>query len=601
MSNETSESLFSPFPPVEGANWRANIEKDLKGKPFESLVWRTLEGFDLQPYYRREDLAAGTDTPPGVYPFRRGNTFNAAEPGWQPVQELTADHTDAAHRLDEALAAEVPAFRLVSQEDEGVGDLLGRLTLKDHAVHLHLAQEPTLTVADLYSSLAGQGIDRKLLTGTLTNDPISAAAAADQAAETAALGRCEAGLVHALPSPYLRALGLDLSYVEHQGGTLAQQIAFGLSTLVDYLTFFEATGSQLTREQVLANVAVTFPTGGSFFMEVAKLRAFRMLYAQVVAHYGIEDPELQSPFLIARTSRWNKARYDLHNNLLRNTTEAISAIVGGANAVVVGAFNEVNGVETAQSARLARNIQGLLKFESYLNRTQDPAGGAYYVEQLTDELAQAAWKLFQAIESEGGFTESLEVGHISERLEAAANVKRDRLSKRKAVLVGVNQYPNTSEIQAPPSEAPPYARAADAFEMIRYRVDALARAGKRPQAFLLAFGDLRMRNARLQFSRNLLGVGGLEGVETATPDDLEASLQEAVALKPAVVVLCGGDPDYFEAGKTVIARLREALPGAQLLLAGKPEGWQDLGVDEAIFAGQDAVAFLAQLTSKVLG
>ncbi|MEL6134526.1 MAG: methylmalonyl-CoA mutase family protein, partial [Bacteroidota bacterium] len=451
---------------------------------------------------------------PGTFPFRRGNPLNAIGEGWQVVQVIQLDDEEAAlDRLEEAHQHEVHAFYLTrwkaSPEEERFGALLEAFELHQQALHINLPVDPAFLSLDIYTQMRARKLSPSLLTGTLVNDPISSAAAQGKVAELYTFAQVEAGALNFKDSPYFRGIGLDFSYIHEQGGNMTQQLAFALGTLVEYLDWIEQSESALTIPEFLSRVAITFTVGTHFLLEIAKIRAFRLLYAKLVQAYGIEDEQLANPFILIKTDTFYQAKYDLYNNLLRTTTEAISGIIGGANAVIVQAFDEVNHPADARASRLARNIQHLLRHESYLDKVIDPAGGSYYIEQATDALGQHAWQLFQEMEAEGGFLNWVETGKVGELICTSAGQKADRVGHLKDKLIGVNQSPNTEEVSDQVIQMD--GRLASAFEQIRSQGDHIGQQiGRRLQAQLLLFGDVKMRNARSQFARDLLGAGGLE-------------------------------------------------------------------------------------------
>ncbi|GAB4420869.1 MAG: methylmalonyl-CoA mutase family protein [Bacteroidia bacterium] len=597
MTHPKDTTLFAAFPPVSKEAWRKQIEQDLKGKPVEKLAWQVEAGVELLPFFTREDLdpdTLGLGSLPGSYPFRRGNRFHAHEPGWQIVQEVPVRGAAQGQTLMHlALEGHIAAIWLRLQTDTAPALYL---LLKDFDfAHTALHLDWPAPAAELYAALADS--QPELLTGTLTNDPVSAAARAGQTPTEAQWTAAFDAIAAFAASPHFRCLGLDFSYIHERGGTHAQELALALATVVEYLVKAEALGGRDLQAQVARHMAITFAVGSAFFPEIAKWRAFRILYARVLDAMGLQDPDAQSPFLLATVARRNQSLYDRHTNLLRATTAAMSAVLGGVQAIAIGAFDARNHAENAASLRLSRNIQHLLKHESYLDRVQDPAGGAYYIEQATDRLALRAWQLFQEIEAAGGFLACVASGQVGTWLAQADAAERQRLATRRSTLVGVNQYANPVEtLDMTPAPDAPYA--GSAFEALRLRADALRHSrGRRLQAFLLLFGEVRMRNARSQFARNLLGSGGWQIVENSHPADLEASLSEAVAARPEALVLCSADGDYAATGAALVARLRTLLPDTRLILAGKPEGYEQLGTDMAIAAGMDAVAFLSDLLS----
>lgn len=581
------KKLFTEFPPVSDSEWREKIEADLKGKPYDRLYWRTGEGFSAPPYLREGDGSAsdsGGDSLPGEPPFRRGNVFNALYPGWQIVQEVSVDDSEAAiARLEEAFASGVDACKLYSWSGQAKGaDFLPVLKAVDfqyHPVHLSISDEPLAVLQGIYQQLNAAKMGSEILSGTLfclgpDKGKVHSKALIDVCAD----------------SPHFRPLGIDLGWVDENGGTLSQQLAFALSRTVDFLSTLEAD-----KKQILASLAFSFPTGSDFMLEVAKMRAFRMLFARMLEVMEIRDEKLQSPYIIAQGARWNKSRYDLHTNLLRATTECMSAAMGGAHAIVVSAFDKGVAPESVFSARLARNIQHLIKHEAFLDRVADPAGGAYYVEYLTDALAQSAWSLFQELEAGGGYQECLLSGKIDELLSTSALEKKAAIAKRKKVFVGVNKYPNTLEIKRPGDLGEMGDEGPAVFERLRFRTDTFShKKGKRPLVFLLMTGDALMRNARAQFSRNLLGSGGFAIAQNEEPDNWQASLSQVENEKPQVVVLCGADQDYLPAR---LAEIRRSAPGALLLIAGKAR--EGLQADGYIYLGINAIELIEKLQSKL--
>lgn len=603
MADTNQETLFSTFDSVSTEQWKEKILKDLKGKDFERLFWNSGEGIRLAPFYRQEDIDRsqhGIDSLPGEFPFRRGNAFNAENEGWQVVQEIPVDAGEKIPELiQEAIHHEVYAFQFSSEKEiEELEGLLDKLEFDQTALHFAFPNVPALLSLDLYTILNAKGIKADLLTGTLRNDPISLAAAKGKTAFKSDFAMIEAGASNFKASPWFRGIGLDFSYIQEQGGSIVQQLAFGLSTLVDYLDMHSQTASEIQLEDIFKNLAFTFPVGTNFFLEIAKFRAFRMLFAKVAATYGIEDPMLCSPFIIGKTSRYYQNVYDSYNNLLRNTTAAISGILGGVQGMVVSPFDTLTAEPNPTSARLARNIQHLLRHESHLDQVVDPAGGSYYVEQATDALGKEAWKLFQQIESQGGFSELVKSGAIAEMIAKSRNQKETALRKQKEAVIGLNTSPNTGE-----SLERDYAadgRLANVYEKLRLRTDALGRQrGKRLSAFLLLFGDARMRNARAQFARNLFGAGGFEVDENTRFDDVMAALLEASNSGADVLVLCASDDDYSQQAKGICDQLK-AMPRHPIVIqAGKTENWQESGIEDVIYARMDVVEFLEKLIDRI--
>lgn len=609
MAESHDTTLFAEFPSITSEAWREKIEQDLKGKPIDRLNWDTGEGFVLKPYYRQEDLSgytSGLEDVPGKGSMRRGNQFNAQDSGWQIIQEMPVTVDGLGEKLAEAQGIGVHAFRLVARDAKPfaalLADLPKELPLHQTALHLAFPEAPSLVAADLYAQLAERKVKADLLTGTLHNDPIGVALADGEVPSHVSLVNVEAGIESFEASPWFRSVELDLGWVYEQGGNLTQQLAIALASVVEYVDFLEKSESKVGKEDLFKRLAFNFPVGTSFFLEMAKFRAFRLLFTQLAEAYELHDTAMSSPFVMGRISEWHYTHYDAYNNLLRATTGAMSAVIGGVQGLTIPGFDTLQGIPSDTSLRLARNIQHLLQHETYLDQVKDPAGGSYYLEAATEEMAKAAWKLFQEIEEKGGIVEAANQGVIQEWIKSSRERKADQIAKRKTTQVGVNQYAHPSETLPELEVASDDLRQSAPFERIRQQMDAFgAQRGQRVSAFLLLFGDVRMRNARAQFARNLISAGGLDIQETQYQTDVEKALAETVESQPEVVVLCAGDSDYFEQAPDMLSKLRTALPNARIILAGQPEGWADLDVDQSIAARMNALGFLEELSQTLIG
>jgi methylmalonyl-CoA mutase len=335
-------------------------------------------------------------------------------------------------------------------------------------------------------------------------------------------------------------------------------------------------------------VEFVFAAGSNYFFEIAKLRAARLLWAQAVAAFKPASADAGRARIHVRTSRLNKSIYDRYTNLLRVTTEAMSAVIGGADTLYVEPFGF--------PPRLAQNVQSMLREESHLGAVADPAGGSYYIEVLTDSLAAQAWKLFQAVEKAGGYARALASGSIEEAPAETRNARRKAVSLRRRTLVGVNNFPNMHE-KEPEVEAPtansgspdPSFRLAEPFEQIRRRTAAHAAAtGRYPKVLLLQRGDLKMRMARANFCFNFLGCAGFDIAESEDYAGADADL----------IVLCSSDPEYTAFAQEVCARV--SVP---VLVAGNPKDQADAlkgaGVQGFIHIGSDAVQTLTEWQTRL--
>lgn len=371
------EPLFTGFAPVSPEAWRTRAEKDLKGKPFDELTTTTAEGIVYQPFFTETPGDAVENDRPGTGDMRRGNVFNAADHGWQSVQWIAGDA--AATLVREALSADVHAFSMLETGDAPAPVAL--LDFRYHALHLQVSSsaDPAATVQRLLDHAKSHN-GLASLTGTLYL-PMGTRAgfSLPDALALAASVRAQA--------PYLAPLGISV-YYDNVGPV--EQIALALHRIGALAL---ANGGNAPE-----GLALHVPVGTQFLLEIAKLRALRQLAAQLLDSLGADTPEAKSPFILAQTAPYAAANRDALNNLLPATTEALAAAIGGANGILVQAHD---GENSPRSARLARNVQHLLRHESHIGAVLDPAAGSYAIESLTSQLAEAAWKRFREMQAAG--------------------------------------------------------------------------------------------------------------------------------------------------------------------------------------------------------
>lgn len=488
MSTETSprDRLLTDFTPATYEQWRALTEEQLKGAPFEKkLVTRTLEGIDVQPLYRAADTEglAHLGEAPGSGHYVRGTSAGGYRTHpWAIAQEVpygTPARFNAAVRHDlmrgqSALNVLLDIATHNGQDPDAAetGEVcacgLSLATLDDCAAAFEGIYLDMIPVY-IQSGVSGVGVlsllaayqtrEKKPLTqlsGGLGYDPLGVLARAGtlpvslEAAynEMAALTEwCAAN------TPAFRPVMVNAETYREGGAHGVQELAYALATGVDYLRAMLARG--LSIEEAAKSIRFTFALGPQFFLEVAKLRAARMLWSRVVEAFGGSD-EARKMRVHGRTLLYNKTLTDPYVNMLRTTTEAFSGVVGGVESLHSGAFDEILREPSEFSRRIARNTQIVLQEECELGATVDPAGGSFLVEKLTDEVAQESWSLFQQIEKDGGMATALQKGSVQKAVGATAAERAKRFGQRRDVLVGTNQYANAKE-EAPKMEMPDYA------------------------------------------------------------------------------------------------------------------------------------------------
>jgi len=532
MSSPTNQPItLDEFPVPSYAEWKAEAEATLKGAPFEKkLITKTFEGLDIQPIYRKEDLAGLTHlgSLPGQAPYVRGTkTTNT----WDTEKECPG-----ARGVD-------PLSKLV----RGV-------------------QDQTLE------------------------------SAFDEMAKA-------------------EAIGVNTRVYNNAGGNAVQEVAFALATGVEYLRQTEKRGVKV--DAAAPKMTFGFAMGSDFFMAIAKLRAARLLWSRVVAACG-GNAESQKMHIHASTSLWNKSKLDPYVNMLRATTEAFSAVAGGCDSLVVSPFDDVVRTPDEFSKRIARNTQIILAEECHFDHVADPAGGSYYVETLTAQLATAAWAIFQQIEKAGGMTKALEAGIPQKQVKAVAAKKAEAVAQRRLSLIGVNVYANATEKPLegskeekspcgcncgghtnayPQVETLPSVRGAEPFENLRAAVGASAKK----KVFFANMGPLRQHKPRAEFSTGFFQAGGYEVLENRGFQTVDEAAAAATASGASVVVICSTDDTYPEIVPALVPKLKAA--NLFVVVAGYPtehiDAFKQAGVDEFIHIRSNCFQVLSGIATQL--
>ena len=582
MANTKSEKLFTEFPPVPTEKWEEVITADLKGADYErKLVWKTGEGFNVRPYYRAENLEGikflGSQA--GEFPYVRGTHAHNRWRVHQTVSVVCPKEANA--EALKILNAGVDSLGFcIASADFSAADL--DMLLKDiciPAVEITFCGEKMANVAELVlAKVEKEGIAKEDVRIAFCIDPLVKGLSSKGDFCSPNGEKCIARIVELIHKTkeykHVRIVTVAGQTFGNSGSTIVEELAFTLSAGHDYLV--RLTDAGLDVDAAARKLRFSFSVSSNYFMEIAKFRAARMLWANIVKGYGPAKNCACKMQIHAETSRWNQTVYDPYVNMLRGTTEAMSATIAGVHSLEVTPFDAAFESPTEFSKRIARNVELLLKNESHFDQVVDPAGGSYYVENLTQSIAAEAWKLFLEIEEKGGYTEAYKAGLIVERIKASAAAKDKNIATRRQTLLGANQYPNFTEVagkeitaesvtrkQAEGNVLVPY-RGAMAFEEMRLQVD---RSGKEPKAFMLTCGNLGMARARSQFSCNFFACAGIKVIDNTYFKSIEEGAKAALESKAQIVVVCASDDDYAEAAPKV----KELLGGkAILVVAGAP-------------------------------
>lgn len=601
MSN-TKEKLFSEFQAPTKQEWLDKIAVDLKGADFQKrLVWKTPEGFSVQPFYQRDDVEK-LSTPysmPGEFPFVRGNKKN--DNTWYIRQEIEAGDAKAANAkaLDilnkgiDSLSFTIPGDCVSA---EFVETLLKDIYCDCVELNFNTCKRHSAELAEiLVAYFEKKGYDKEKIVGSIDWDPmdkILQGKPVDHIMEV--MNTYAVPLVNTLKDyPNFRCITVNAVNLSNKGAYCMQELGYALAWGNEYMQQLTDAGVDAT----LAAKKIKFNMGISenYFMEIAKFRAGRMLWAEIVKQYEPKCDCACQMIVNAITTEYNMTIFDAHVNLLRSQTETMSAALAGVHSIVVTPFDAAYEKPDDFSERIARNQQLLLKEECHFNIVVDPSAGSYYIETLTESLAKEAWKEFLAVEEKGGFLEAIKSGAVQEDIDAT-NAKRHTLAaQRREFILGTNQFPNFNEKSEGKRPLNNTRLAAD-FENLRLATEG---AAKQPVAFMLTIGSLVWRQARAQFSCNFLASAGYKVIDNLGFPTVEEGVEAAMKANADIVVLCSSDEEYAEYAIPAFKALNNR---AMFVVAGAPECMEDLkkeGIENFIHVKVNQLETLKEFNAKL--
>lgn len=589
---EKLKKLFSDFPPITTKEWEAVIQKDLKGADYnKKLIWKTGEGFQARPYYRSEDLKNidFLNTLPDQFPYIRGDKKNGNH--WHIRQDIVVDDIKKANKK---------ALNILMKGVTSLGfifDAKFKPTINDieqlceniyaDAVELNfICFSGSYEVVQHIEKLVKKyNRDLDKITGSVDFDPLGQFVLKGKFPESAdaSFDQAKSLIESAKLLPKFKVITVNGKYFHNAGATIVEELAFSLAQGVNYLT--QLTERGLSINQIAPRMIFQFAVGSNYFMEIAKIRAARILWAQIVHAYGPCHDSKAKMYIHSTTSDWNKTVYDAYVNMLRTTTESMSSIIGGSDSLTVNPFNAIYESTNEFSERIARNQQLLLKEESYLDKVVDPAAGSYYIENLTSSIIEETWKLFLEVQEKGGFLEAFKSGYIQKVIKETAQKRDMDIATRKEVLLGTNQYPNPTEFKENKIEQSVFKafdcrdknaevetlkmyRGSQAFEALRYKTDVFAKSKIRPKVFMLTMGNLAMRRARSQFAGNFFSCAGYEIIDNNGFKTVEDAATACINAKPDIAVICSSDDEYADIAPRLYDLLKDK---AIVVVAGYPQ------------------------------
>ena len=615
MANK--EKLFTEFTAPTTQEWLDKIEVDLKGADFQKrLVWRTNEGFNVQPFYRREDLKdlKAVDSLPGEFPFVRGNKKDNNL--WYVRQDIKVDDAKAAN--EKALdilnkGVDSLGFKIAGKDvsKEFINTLLDGIMPQYVELNFTTCQRHCVELAEiLVDYFKSKNYPLADLKGSINYDPIGKILSKGK--DVSPVLQFAKPLVEALKElPGYKCINVNSAQLNNAGAYIYQELGYALAWGAEYLNVLTEAGVNAT--EAASRIKFNMGVSENYFMEIAKFRAARLLWAQIVKQFGVEDDACRM-HVCAYTSEYNQTLFDSYVNLLRSQTETMSAAIANVDSIVVTPFDKPYETPTEFAERIARNQQLLLKEEAHFDKLVDVSGGSYTIEHLTDAIAQEGWKLFLAVEEAGGFLAEALKGNITNAVNASNDKRHADAAKRKEFILGTNQFPNftetsdgkepvnacacceasaSEEAQLPTLNAQ---RLASEFETLRLATE---KAPKQPIAFMLTIGNLAMRQARAQFSCNFLAAAGYKVMDNLGFKTVEEGVDAALEAKADMVVICSSDDEYAE---YAIPAFKYLNGRAMYIVAGAPACSEDLkaaGIENFINVKSNQLETLRAYNAKL--
>lgn len=665
--SSNTDVTFEEFTTPSYDDWHKEAEAALKGADFDkSLIKKQIEGFSTQPIYRAEDTVKLSESVPGQYPYLRGTkALGYQEKSWEVAQTIAAKTpADFNERARYDLERGQTALNITLGCKCGCGlvlrtaadwaEALKGIAIDTLPVYVNPGSNGLAALGMYVNEFSSRGLSVDKMTGGMLYDPL---------ARLVSKGKLNCSLENAYDqmaemtkwakenTKSYQTIGVSSIPYNASGSDAVQEVAFSLATAVEYLRAMTERG--LTVDEAAPRIRFSVALGPNFFMEIAKLRALRQLWASVVTSCG-GSKEAAKINLHGRTSSWTVTKVDPWVNILRGTSQAFSGVVGGVDSLDVIPFDAAVRPSDEPARRLARNTQLILQGECDLDKVVDPAGGSWYIETLTTTVGQAAWKMFQEIESAGGASKSLFEGALQARVDKTAAKRYELIDQRRQSLVGINKYTNLGEkslepvILSEPADgcaakveldgctktvccaakaaskgaslcqigeaisgdtqitAPALTKrhASERFERLLDKAASYqAQTGSRPAVFFANMGPLRQFKARADFSQDFLRAGGFDCVYTAGFQTAADAAKAALESGLGACVICSTDDTYPDYVADFCAAVKAAKPDMAIMLAGYPkdkvEEFAAAGVDMFIHIKANCYETLATLQSKL--
>ena len=589
--SDKNKALFSEFPSVSTEQWMERVTADLKGADYDKkLVWKNLSGINIQPCYNTENTITQLENT-GENSQSLVNYRNVAVCCAESGNDL------AKKAVEEGMNGII--FTL--EGNVAVAELLNGINLNEITVSFAIASNAVAFTTDLVSFAKGKELKGYINTQIISTYLTTGSFDESQVEIAAELIKSTANF------PNFKAITISGTEYLDSGANQVQEIAYTLNSLVFLTEKLVEKGIEV--QSIFDNLNFKLAIGLEYFVEIGKFRAFNNLLAEVASKYDIAE---FSNTITAKTSIWSKSVTDAETNLLRCTTEAMSAILGNVDGVLIDAYDKEFKDSSDFSSRIAGNITTILREESYFGKVANPVDGSYYIEEVSTKIAEKALELFQSIEVEGGFYTAFENETIQGQIAEIRLQKLKLISQRRTPMVGINKYPNLMETVATDllsegattnSKVLTPRRASLEIEAMRRVTEQLvANTNVRPIVQLASFGNLNMRKARAAFAYDFIGVSGFDVHQEESFESAAIAATESANGDSHVVVICSSDQDYDESAVDFIKAFRAINTDKVLLLAGAPKNMDELteaGLDGVVNMRTDVLVALSSIQEKV--
>lgn len=591
-----NKKLFSEFAPISKEQWVEKVNVDLKGSDFDKkLVWKNLSKINIQPFYNTEDKLN--------YITNTGENSQALI----NYRTIIVESAESANKkAQKAVKEGITGLLFTIEEHVSVDKILSHIDLNNVAVSFILKNNDSSFARDFFDFAEQNLKDTKDLKGYFDLQLIS---------QYVTQGSVEASQFDTLCNivklgksyPNFKTITVSGTNYLDAGSNQVQEVAYTLNSLVYVIE--QCLDRDIHIETIFNNLHIQLAIGSEYFVEIGKFRAFNSLLNVLGKQYGVPVKHI----LTGKTSVWSKSITDAHTNLLRATTEAMSAVLGNVDGVLIDAYDKEFNNPSEFSSRIAGNIPTILKEESYFGKVSNPVDGSYYIEEVSTKIAEKALALFKVIEAEGGFYKAFESEIIQKQIAEIRQEKIKLISQRRLPMVGVNKYPNlmetvSSEILSSGAAENPKVlrprRASLEIEAIRKVTEQIVDdTKKRPIVELTSFGNLTMRKARAAFSYDFIGVSGFKVLAEQSFNNVEKAAERSATSDSDVVIICSSEEDYDASALLFVKAFRALNKDKVLLLAGNPvnllDALTEAGLDGCIHMKSDVIQIISGIQKKV--